>query len=246
MDVTDGTGPCNPVTATRISQVSGPSYKIAVCLVNSWPSPDGEPGAFSFDLVYDDSLNQCVPVPYTEGAALDGNPDANAGVSVFTSPALGSGYDCSALGFAPPVCDEDVGTGPGKGRAYIGCYALGVPTLPVGDGVSAPIAEVTFRAIASGVDTLSLDSAGAWDPSGSAIAGCPDGPGQCVGGTDKKSISVGVGGIVELPPSAIAAESAAPAKDSRWSLATCAALAGAVVAVAFGGCWCAGRRWRAA
>jgi len=52
----------------------------------------------------------------------------------------------------------------------------------------------------------------------------------------------GVGGTVNLPPGAIAAESGAPVEGSGWATATYAALAGAVVAIGIGG-WYARRRW---
>ena len=52
----------------------------------------------------------------------------------------------------------------------------------------------------------------------------------------------GVGGAVNLPPGAVAAESRAAAGDSGWATATWAALAGSAVAVGIGG-WYARRRW---
>ena len=54
----------------------------------------------------------------------------------------------------------------------------------------------------------------------------------------------GVGGTVNLPPGAVAAESGASAEGSGWTVGTYAALAGvgAVVAIAAGG-WYARRRW---
>ena len=56
MDPTNGTGPCNPVDATTTVTV-GSNHDVAVCLTNA----GAEPNAFSFDLVYDDALNLCVP-----------------------------------------------------------------------------------------------------------------------------------------------------------------------------------------
>jgi hypothetical protein len=56
----------------------------------------------------------------------------------------------------------------------------------------------------------------------------------------------GVGGMVKLPPAAIAAESAAPAEGSGWTVGGYAALAGGIgataLALAVGG-WYARRRW---
>jgi len=56
----------------------------------------------------------------------------------------------------------------------------------------------------------------------------------------------GVGGVVKLPPAAIAAESGAPSEGSAWPMATYAALAGGVagvLAVAAGGWYASRRRW---
>ena len=56
----------------------------------------------------------------------------------------------------------------------------------------------------------------------------------------------GVGGVVKLPPAAIAAESGAPSEGSAWPVATYAALAGGVagvLAVAAGGWYASRRRW---
>ena len=52
----------------------------------------------------------------------------------------------------------------------------------------------------------------------------------------------GVGGAVNLPPAAVAAESGAPAEGSGWGTATYAALAGSAIAVA-AAAWYARRRW---
>ena len=56
----------------------------------------------------------------------------------------------------------------------------------------------------------------------------------------------GVGGVVKLPPAAVAAESGALSEDSTWPVGTYAALAGgvaAVMAVAAGGWYTSRRRW---
>jgi hypothetical protein len=125
----------------------------------------------------------------TDPHCLDSNPDANAGSTTFSTPSLGTGnWDCTGAGALPPTCDYDPAAGPGHGRAILLCLATtGNPTLPVGAGVASPIAVVTFTAIAGGVDTLSLDRVGIWDRDQNLILGCPDGPGECLGGVDTKS-----------------------------------------------------------
>jgi hypothetical protein len=186
MDPTNGGGPCNPVDTAVIHNVYGGNYQVAVCLTGA--GTGNEPNSFSFELTYNDTLNQCVPTACTD-ACRDGNPDANTGTSVFSTPSLGNvGYDCSGISLAPPVCDKDTQTGAGHGRAYMGCFTTGSPTLPTGDEVSAPIAEVTFRAIAGGVDSLTLDNVSVASVNfGGDLVDCPGGPGECFGGTDYKT-----------------------------------------------------------
>jgi hypothetical protein len=177
MDVTDG-NPCNPVDTTR-NVTSGQTYTVAICLTSAGT---GEaPAAFQFNMLYDDTLNTCVPSANTN---LDSNPDANTGVTTFTTPSLGaSGWDCTGAGFSPPSCDTDVATGPNHGNAFLGCFqGAGTPTLPAGDTISAPIAEVTFTAGASvGDDTMSLTNISAADVLTNSIIDC-SGLGQCFAG----------------------------------------------------------------
>ncbi len=182
MDPTNGSGPCNPIDATRTTS-EGQTYQVAVCLVNA----PAAPAAFEFDLLYDDTLNTCVPgLAGTVG--LDSNPDANTGATTFSTPDLGSGFDCSSMGIVFPTCDMDPESGPGHGDAYIGCFqAVGMPTLPIGQGVAEPLAEVTFRAIAGGVDNLTIVRGDASDADTNELLSCADVPGSCLGGTDVKA-----------------------------------------------------------
>ena len=103
MDITNGSGPCNPIDSERGSSSDEPEYKVAICLTGSAVPP----AAFEFDLIYDDTLDQCVPVDCPDTDCLDGNPDANVGATVFSSPDLGAGWDCDIMGVDPPVCDKD-------------------------------------------------------------------------------------------------------------------------------------------
>ncbi|MGD0116386.1 MAG: hypothetical protein ABSC13_10390, partial [Dehalococcoidia bacterium] len=182
MDPTNGSGPCNPVDASAQHNV-GDVYSVAVCLTNS-QSP---PGVFQYNLVYDDSANQCVPTACApdDSLCLDSNPDANAGSTVFSTPSLGTGWTCEAGNAWPPNCDEDPATGPGHGVAYIGCLSLdsSTQTLPVGPGVSAPLAEVKFRALTPGTQSLSLLGVDAGDSVGNTLVACGDGS-TCSGGTN--------------------------------------------------------------
>ncbi len=197
MDITNGSGPCDPIDPTRGTSPDEPEYKVAVCLTDSEPSP----AAFEFNLVYDDTLDQCVPVDCTETGCLDGNPDANVGAKVFSSPDLGAGWDCNIMEADPPVCDKDPETGAGHGSAHIQCMTMETPTLPAGAGVSAPIAVVAFKTIAKGSDTFTLDVGSAYDQDVRPIVVCLDG-GACSGGTTTES--------AVIPPTATAIPSATP------------------------------------
>jgi len=93
-DTTNGSGPCNPVDAT--AEVGG-MHKVAVCLTSSSQSP----AAFNIELLYDDTLDSC-PDLTPGGTALDDNPDANAGATFWTTPNLGTNWDCGNGDMNPP------------------------------------------------------------------------------------------------------------------------------------------------
>ena len=177
---------------------------------------------------------------------------------------MGSGWDCSPGGAAPPHCDNEPSHheatptpwphGPGKGRAYLDCYSHTLGTLPVGTTVSAAIAEVQMKALSAGTDNLSLENVSVAAEDGSPIVACDLGFGTCIGGTAVKVLPTatptrrpggGVGGVVNLPPAAVAADSAAPSDGSGWSAGAYAALAGAgaaaVIVLGAAG-WYVGRR----
>ncbi len=144
--------PCITPHATRTTAV-GDTYEVAICLDNA----NASPAAFNFDLLYDDTLNQCVTSANTN---LDSNPDANLGNTTFSTPDLGdnSGWDCTGIGISPPACDKDPARGPGHGDAYLGCYSTSSATLAVGQDVARPLAVVTFQAIAGGGETPEVDT----------------------------------------------------------------------------------------
>jgi hypothetical protein len=183
MDPTNGAGPCNPVD-TSANEPVGANYTVAICLTSS----PAEPAGFEFQVVYDDTLNQCVPATSCAQPALDCNPDANTGTTVFPPSDLGQvNFDCSGGGLDLPNCDKDTATGAGHGVAHIVCSTVaGMPTLAIGVGVSSPIVEVAFHALAGGVDNLVLDNVALVDPDVNAILNCPGGPGVCFNGQDTK------------------------------------------------------------
>ena len=182
MDITNGSGPCNPIDPERAISEDGAEYKVAICLTGAVLPPH----ALNIDLLYDDTLDQCVPVDCPGVGCLDTNPDANAGTTAWTTPDLGTGCDCSIGGEKPPVCDDDPATGPDKGVAFIDCYCA-TATLPVGEGVSSPIAVVNFKNIAKGRATFTLGVAALYDEPGDNILRCPGA--QCLDGARDESLS---------------------------------------------------------
>ncbi len=182
MDPTNGTGPCNPVDAT-VHHQTGDTYSVAICLTDV-SSP---PAALQFELLYDDTLNECLPVECSpsDGHCRDSSPDLNAGATVFSSPSLGTGWECE-LG-TPPSCDDDPATGPGHGMALLMCFSTHEPTLPAGPGVSSPIAEVKLRSFYPGVDNLSLAFVDVADRWGIHLVEPDLGLGESLGGSDTVS-----------------------------------------------------------
>jgi hypothetical protein len=302
MNPDNGAGACNPVDTTA-EHSTGDIYQVAVCLTNS-PEPIA---GFEFELLYDDDLNQCLPSNCSpeDSECYDSNPDANVGSTTFSVPDLGSGWTCDFLGLTPPSCDTDPATGTGHGRAFLLCNTmLGTATLPVGPDISSPLAEITFHALASGVDSISMTNVYAIDPyeAENVVACAPEGP--CYGGSDVKAgdpvtplptatkfptatptvtrtrtptrtatptrtftptptltstltptcthtavpptatpTPQGVGGIVLLPPAAVAADSSGTSGGSGEAPATWMIAAGALAAVlAMGGRYVRSRR----
>jgi len=153
MDVTNGSGPCNPVDHSY-SVGLGQTYKVAVCLLDASQAP----AELDFHLIYNDSLNRCVPQECTSEICVDSNPDANVGATMWGDTSLGTGWDCHYMGESPPTCDSDPAQGEGHGLASLICLTLDEePSLRVGDGVASPIALVTFEATNPGEDTFSLN-----------------------------------------------------------------------------------------
>ena len=228
-DTTNGSGPCNPVDAT--AEVYG-MHKVAVCLTSSLAAPAG----FDFDLVYDPALNTCTNESCPTGTCFDDNPDANLGTTTFSTPDLGTGWDCSA---SEPVCAKSGQAG----RAFIMCLCvdLGCATLPVGADVSAPIAVVTFNEEAGGVDNLKLEDVALFDENIDSIVQC-HGSGPCYGAT--LFVQAPIGGIAEAPltEADVLADERASSVPNSLALAALAALGALLVAA---GAWYARRRRRA-
>jgi hypothetical protein len=218
VNIDNGSGPCDPIDATRSVNV-GDTFQVAVCLTNS----SFPPAAFQFDLLYDGTFNQCVPSDCAGTFCLDSNPDANAGATTWGGTSLGDGWDCDVAGVTPPTCNKSAARAgnSASGDASLQCLSAMPPALKVGEGVSASIAVVTFKSIATGTDTFDFSQVEVDRASGGVMVDC-ESLGSCAGG----SVAIAA---VSAPTATIA--SAATAGEPTAAAATAAA-AGASTAAA--------------
>jgi len=180
--VKDGSTWCNPVDATASRPADNTEYQVAICLTDAPVAP----AAFEFQVVYDPALNTCTNVATGEGTSLDDNPDANAGSTTFSTPNLGTGWDCSVYDLSEPMCD----LGGSMGTAYMSCVSpAGTLTLPFGSGVSAPLAVLNLKAANVGVDNLTIQNAAVFDADVNNILSCTTPSAACVGATVNVNIN---------------------------------------------------------
>jgi len=187
MDITDG-GPCADIDASATHAVGDPAYGVGICIGGMTAAL----GSFEVNVTYDDTLNAVTDVACAT-TCLDSNPDANAGSTIWGT-SLGSGWDCSGLGFAPPVGDKEALTGAGNGRAFIGCYNNLGPFTFGDNETSGTLAVITFHVTHGGPspDNLDFGSVVVGDsgslPLGSCNPHITDDPiTACTGATDSKS-----------------------------------------------------------
>jgi hypothetical protein len=186
---TDGAG--GDDIDTTATHAVGDTYQVAICLTTSPNVPAG----FNFNLIYDDALNTCVPVDCgSDAKCLDSDPDANTGGTLYSTPSLGTvGWNCALDASIVPNCDTNSGThGPLAGSAFLECLSGAAEsdlTLPIGVGVSAPLAVLTFHANAVGTDTLQLDALSVIKKGGAEIVACSigDDPSKCMNAGDIKA-----------------------------------------------------------
>jgi hypothetical protein len=176
---------CNPVDSSTTVAVGTP-HKAAICLSDA---ASIAPGAFNIELDYNGDLNLCTDSAQVTGG-MDMNPDANVGATVFSGSAgagaLGTGCDCSSGGLGFPTCNYDTGGVvelPEK-AAFVSCVCALSQTLPVGTGVSSPLAVVTFTATGGGDDVLSFGTVSV-TRTGAPTLRCPGA--QCFSATVHKS-----------------------------------------------------------
>jgi len=180
MDTSDG--PCTDIDSTA-NHGFGESYDVALCVSGL---TIGQPvGAFQFDVLYDDTLNDA-PEIADVGYALDDNPDANAGTT-FWGDGLGSGWDCSGAGLAYPKGDK------GNGDAFIVCWSV-AGTYTLGDNeTSGVLAVIHFQGLASGVDAMTIANGELVSDEGEDLGTCNPTltvPMTCNGGTSTISPTI--------------------------------------------------------
>ncbi|MDI6858028.1 MAG: hypothetical protein QME71_06940 [Dehalococcoidia bacterium] len=178
MDTSDG--PCADIDTSSRHEV-GQEYGVAICATGLYPGYP--PGTISFKVTYDDTIDKAPDVECT-GACLDSNPDANGGNTVW-GDGLGSDWDCSSMGIAPPRGDLNPASGAGNGEAFITCASLLGPWTLGDDETSGAIAVIEFRALAEGSNVFTVSDGLLGYTDATEMGTCPGVlfPMQCFGGT---------------------------------------------------------------
>jgi hypothetical protein len=145
----NGARPCDPIDSAAAVDV-GSTYTVAVCIGDYTPA---QLEAFELVITYDGTLDSG-PEVADVAPALDDNPDANDGAG---PDKLGTGWDCTALGFTYPTMNDASyvpAPAPPLKLAHIVCNANIVsPDKELADSPGL-LATMTLNATAAGVDTL--------------------------------------------------------------------------------------------
>ena len=250
MDAWDG-GPCADIDATA-DHDCGSTYKVGLCVSGLYNDPDLAIGSFSFDVLYDDTLNTA-PEVTDVAPALDDNPDANENEY---GDGLGVAWACDNEGYAYPKGDKDPVTGPGHGDAFIGCGSNTGPYTMGDNETAGVIAVIEFQAKAGNTDQTDnlviKTTSYLADPHTNKMGQCDPTkplPIECAGGTDnKRGCGPGgdgaVGGVAELDP--FAATAAPVGRNASAPMARdLAAVAAGGALLVMTGAWYARRRRRA-
>jgi hypothetical protein len=165
-DIENGNGPCDPVDS-QVAVPEGATHRVAVCIANQ-PEP---PRSFRFIALYDGEPNRAPDATDVALDALDANPDANAGDTSFSTPDLGTGWNCTGFGVMPPTGDMSQTE---EYDANIACMVdirNQVATLTE----SGPLAIITFEAVGTGTDQIEFGPETEVGGEGGLIAYCgPD------------------------------------------------------------------------
>jgi hypothetical protein len=177
-DASNGSGACSPIDS-NVEVEQGDEILVAICLTNAGEVPLA---GYQFGITYDDRVI-AAPEVSDDGAGLDDNPDANAGSTTFSSPALGDGWDCSAGVGAYPEGDDD-GEQNGTGLAFSG----GCASVPPGGKsfTQGPLAVIRFNAQGGGETRLTPTNVQITDDSLFEVGSCApgiDAPMDCEGAT---------------------------------------------------------------
>jgi len=161
-DPTNGSRPCDPLDSEALVGV-GHTHSVAVCLETYPPNAvnnfelhvryTGDPDATTPTTI-NFAPNVACGAGTSDPACLDSNPDANDTKAPDTNDPnyLGSGWDCSGFGIAPPVGDDP--STPNVADAFIVCFAsLGTPDqdLAANPGL---LATINFTATGAGDDFI--------------------------------------------------------------------------------------------
>ena len=151
-DISNG-GPCATIDPEATVKPGQP-FQVGVCVTGLATSV----GGFSMDIIYDDTIINAPEIALQVGA-LDDNPDANAGNTVW-GESLGEGWTCDILDLGQqPIGDNDPETGPGHGLAQIACWTL-AGTSTIGDDEDAGVlAVVSFNGAPDKVGDTTLEVA---------------------------------------------------------------------------------------
>jgi hypothetical protein len=151
-DVSDG-GPCASIDSD-ITVAPGEAFQVGVCL-SGIPA---EIGAFQLKIIYDDTIINTPEIPLRD-AALDDNPDANAGATMW-GDGLGENWTCNILDLGQqPIGDGDPETGPAHGLAQMDCLTFTGPST-LGDNEDAGVlAVISFNGDPGHLGTTTLELA---------------------------------------------------------------------------------------
>ncbi|MEX2225850.1 MAG: hypothetical protein WEB52_05300 [Dehalococcoidia bacterium] len=190
---------------------SGATYEVGVCISGHQIAPN----AIEIRVLYDPEATE-VPEIEDQAPALDDNPDANDGDGGTEGVRLGEGWDCSI----PPAEVFPKGEDPNTPETDAFIFCLTSFVTPDTDLTASPglLATLTLRATSDGVETLELG------PRTNVFGvNCPT-PGQVM--CENATIYVGE----DVPPEAIATETAAAVAEAETAVA-----GGSATAVVSGG-----------
>jgi hypothetical protein len=151
-DVSNG-GPCASIDSD-ITVGPGEAFQVGVCLTGI----PAEIAVFEFKIIYDDTIINAHEIAL-EGEALDDNPDANAGATMW-GVGLGENWTCDFLDLGQqPIGDNDPETGPAHGLAQMACLTVIGPSTLGDDEDAGVLAVISFNGDPGHLGTTTLELA---------------------------------------------------------------------------------------